>query len=697
MPVSPAASNYPTTTRPDPLQPRNRKHKNLPSNYFPALIRNILHNPPTTEKKSMKPKYSQNKKNHTLLAAGLLTASFVVTPSVQAANWAGNVGIWSSNSSPGWNGTGVPNAVGAVANFNASNMTPTQDIIGGVTVGTLSFTTQSASINANITNTNGITLNEDGSGSGRARILNTNNAGGANFLSIAGGTLTLADDLLISNTSNSTSTLANGGAIRLGSVIAGTGNITIDNVLNNTSTGVGTIRLAGANTFTGSVNVRSGLTNFTASTAFGNAANVITLGASGVGSASLMASGSAAGTSITVANNWVVASGSTGTLTLGSYDTNARTFSGTGTLNGDLTLLTAATSGTRFNLTGVIGGTGNFTMSASGAGYAQMTQANTYSGSTTVSSGILSLTNALALQNSAVDTTASVTGTATAGLSIATATTLTLGGLTGNKTFADLFATGAGSSAGNYSNITGLTLNPGTGVTRTYSAAITNGAAGMSLTKTGLGTQVLSGTNTYTGATTVSAGTLVVEGSISTSSLTTVANGGTLGGTGTVGKTVISAGGTLAVGTSPGTMTFTDTLGLSGTTVMEIDGTAGAGVNPNGHDFINLTGAGAAGVLTYGGTMTLDIGTTFGIGTYSWNLFDFASETGGFTGITLADQYSGTLTDAGGGVWGLTSGTNVWQFTESTGVLGLSVNVVPEPRAALLGSLGMLMLLRRRR
>jgi autotransporter-associated beta strand protein len=298
------------------------------------------------------------------------------------------------------------------------------------------------------------------------------------------------------------------------------------------------------------------------------------------------------------------------------------------------------------------------------------------------------------MQNSALDTTASVAGDATNGILIPTATTLTLGGLIGNKNLAStggVFTT----ASGRYSSITALTLNPGTGVTRTYSGAITNGANNMTLTKTGLGTQVLSGTNTYSGATNVNAGTLVVDGSISTSSLTTVASGGTLGGTGTVGKTVINSGGTLAVGTSPGTMTFTNTLGLNGTTVMEIDGTAGAGVNPNGHDFINLTGAGAAGVLTYGGSMTLDIGVVFGSGSYSWNLFDFASETGGFTSISLADQYSGSLTDAGGGVWGLSSGFNTWQFTESTGVLGLTV--VPEPRAALLGSLGMLMLLRRRR
>jgi autotransporter-associated beta strand protein len=220
---------------------------------------------------------------------------------------------------------------------------------------------------------------------------------------------------------------------------------------------------------------------------------------------------------------------------------------------------------------------------------------------------------------------------------------------------------------------------------------INGGVAALALTKTGAGTQTLSGANTYTGATNVNGGKLVVNGSISTSTLTTVAASATLGGNGTVGKTIIN--GTLAVGNSPGTMTFTDTLGLTGATIMEIDGTSGAGVT-GGHDFVNLTGSGAAGVLTTGGTMTLDMGVIFSVGSYSWDLFDMASETGTFTSISLADQYSGSLINTSG-VWDLTSGDNTWQFTESTGVLGLTV--IPEPRAALLGGLGLLALLRRRR
>lgn len=81
------------------------------------------------------------------------------------------------------------------------------------------------------------------------------------------------------------------------------------------------------------------------------------------------------------------------------------------------------------------------------------------------------------------------------GLKVAV-TTVTLGGLTGNKNLASVFTT----STGGYSGVIALTLNPGVGVTHSYAGDIADGASGMTLTKTGDGTQIFSGTNTYTGA-----------------------------------------------------------------------------------------------------------------------------------------------------------------------------------------------------
>ena len=65
-------------------------------------------------------------------------------------------------------------------------------------------------------------------------------------------------------------------------------------------------------------------------------------------------------------------------------------------------------------------------------------------------------------------------------------TTLTLGGLNGNKNFASsggVFAT----TGGGYTAVTALTLNPGSG-TASYSGVIADGASGTTLTKTGAGT-----------------------------------------------------------------------------------------------------------------------------------------------------------------------------------------------------------------
>ena len=234
------------------------------------------------------------------------------------------------------------------------------------------------------------------------------------------------------------------------------------------------------------------------------------------------------------------------------------------------------------------------------------------------------------------------------------------------------------------------------------------------LTKIGGGTQILSGINTYRDSTNVNGGKLTISstGTINSTSGVSIGaaefnynsstaltqavsfsgTGGTLSGSGTINQAVtIPTGNTLAIGNSVGQMNFGSSLGLGGTAVMEIDGTAGAG-SAGGNDLANVAGA-----LTYGGALTLDLGTIFGTGTYSWNLFDFAgADSGTFSTITLTDQYSGSLTDGdSNGIWDLTSGNNTWQFTESTGVLGLTV--VPEPSAALLGALGMLVLLRRRR
>ena len=134
----------------------------------------------------------------------------------------------------------MPNAIGATANFSttASNAAATTTVDDGVTytVGTLSYTGtanrgRTIAIPNAVPNT-GLILNQDGAGSGTATISNTNSGTVANnFVLINGaGTMTLNDNLLVSNTGASTSA---SGAIRLDAIIAGTGNITFSNVSNS--------------------------------------------------------------------------------------------------------------------------------------------------------------------------------------------------------------------------------------------------------------------------------------------------------------------------------------------------------------------------------------------------------------------------------------------------------------------------------
>jgi autotransporter-associated beta strand protein len=233
------------------------------------------------------------------------------------------------------------------------------------------------------------------------------------------------------------------------------------------------------------------------------------------------------------------------------------------------------------------------------------------------------------------------------------------------------------------------------------------------MTKTGSANLTLSGTNTYTGATTVSAGTLTIgsTGSVSGSSLLDVASGATLNvsavtggfvvgssqtlrGSGTVvGNTTVN--GALQPGNSPGLLSFNNdlTLGNSAVTTMEINGTGTRGMV---YDAINVGGS-----LTYDGSLLLNFGTTFDVGSYSFDLFDFGSQTGSFDSVTLGGNYAGSLlNDVGLSTnWGLTSGDNTWTFDQSTGVLAL--NVVPEPSPLALSGLGLLALavsaLRKRR
>ena len=317
-----------------------------------------------------------------------------------------------------------------------------------------------------------------------------------------------------------------------------------------------------------------------------------------------------------------------------------------------------------------------------------LTAANTHSGLTRITGGTLQLGNNLALQNSIFDPSGAGALGFSSGIN-----TPTIGGLISdsNLTMA--------------SNVTALALNPGTGVTANYSGILGSATPGMTLEKKGAGTQVLSGANTYTGATNVTGGTLLINGSTSTSSLVNVSVNGTLGGTGTVGgNTTIS--GIHSPGNSPGIQNFTGNLSYvdAGTPDPTVNwelasNTSTVGVNPTANFDQVIVG----GNLDFTNTTTINLsfnGAGSGVlwanalwdANQSWLLYDVAGTTSNFVNLNLATI---NWLDSAGNLFSTTGGN--FSLGQSGQDVLLNYTVVPEPSAALLGAIGLLSLLRRRR
>ena len=97
-------------------------------------------------------------------------------------------------------------------------------------------------------------------------------------------------------------------------------------------------------------------------------------------------------------------------------------------------------------------------------------------------------------------------------------------------------------------------------------------AGGFGVTKTGAGEVTFSTDKSYTGATSVDEGTLNVNATLSATSQVDVNAGGALGGTGTIDAAInVNAGGTLAMGESPGVLTANDAVTLASTAIFEVE------------------------------------------------------------------------------------------------------------------------------
>ncbi|HEX3149406.1 MAG TPA: autotransporter-associated beta strand repeat-containing protein, partial [Gemmataceae bacterium] len=369
--------------------------------------------------------------------------------------------------------------------------------------------------------------------------------GGANPL-IFSGNATLGGTNNTLTVSNTGLTILNGAISTLAGAVG-----------NLTKAGTGTLVLSGANTYTGQTIVNAGVVqvqNNTALGAAGGGAAVVT--ASGA-SIQVLGSGLNIGKALLL-NGTGVANGALENLFGGS-----NTWSGSIFLNTASTI--AAAGGTTLTISGVISGPGNLTTGSIGT--VVLNAANTYTGATTVQSGVLNIQNGRAL-----GLPGSAGGAVTVGSNgLSTATLQLQGGITVGGKALSLNGVGFGNSGalpqGALVNQTGnntwagtITLNGTVGLTSATIPLLTAATAtsgtliggvngttlfvtgavnGSDLTKVGAGALALLNINGYSGATTVLGGNLTLSNNNTTAvGATTVAGSAINGVNSTVNNVV---------------------------------------------------------------------------------------------------------------------------------------------------------------
>lgn len=305
-------------------------------------------------------------------------------------------------------------------------------------------------------------------------------------------------------------------------------------------------------------------------------------------------------------------------------------------------------------------------------------QGNAFTGATKVLGGILVLGETSSIRNSPFDTTNSILGDESNGLR-SSVPSITLGGLTGNKNFANVFTT----TDGGYAALTTLTLNPGTGITHSYEGDI---GGDLSLVKSGAGTQILTMPQSFTGGTTVNTGTLELGNATNTlldTGAVTV-NGGTLdlgSNNDNVGAVTLTSGSIAGIGT----LSASAFNMLAGTVSANLGGASSLDKSTAGTVVLSGTNTYTGGTNINGGTLLIDgpidmpsSGTLAVNAGGNFSLADGTTRTttanGGLTiasESTLTFDWDGTATDS------LT--TTAVVTTTASDVIRININGINSP------------------
>jgi autotransporter-associated beta strand protein len=258
--------------------------------------------------------------------------------------------------------------------------------------------------------------------------------------------------------------------------------------------------------------------------------------------------------------------------------------------------------------------------------------------------------------------------------------------------------------------------------TLTVTGAISG--AGRSLTKAGTGNIRLEGASTYSGITELTGGTLtlgsaasiantsaIILGASTTLNVSAVSGGfglgaaQTLSGSGVVSG-AISVAGTLSPGSSPGILSTGSQTWVNGGDynfqMLDATGTAGTG-----SDQISVTGALDLTSLSAAG-FSINLWSLAATGpdvdgdalnfnsslNQSWTIL---TTTGGITGFDEADFTVNVSANNGTSGFSNALGGGSFSVSADANNLFLNFNAIPEPSVVLLGGMGCLMLLRRRR